>query len=187
MLHASGLSPAVITQCLHRRFLDVNRPEGHDPYQDARLAKHYRIFHDAVDDAVRTAYQRHGRALLIDLHGFATSPGPERYDLVLGSDSGATCPLASDRVLQAMLDARGWNVAFSPDPARGVSARYRGGWTVRRTARDFRLEQVEACQIEIARHLRTGEDFLTADAERLVVDLADTLMALMHRARRGVA
>lgn len=180
LLHDAGLAPSMVVQRLDRKYLDVNRPHGEDPYQDARLAKQFERFHVQVDDAVRQAYVRHGRCFVLDLHGFVEMPGPDVYDLVLGSDSGRTCPLGSDLVMRDMLEACGYHAVFSPDAQRNIGRRYRGGWTVRRVARDFAAERVEACQLEIAAHLRDRE-FLNEAGVHLVMNLAVTLTALMHR------
>lgn len=165
-----GQHPTLIAFLAHRAFVDVNRAPADEPFADVRLNPSYEHFHATVDAAVTQALRTHGRCLVIDLHGFRWSPGPETYDVVLGTDSHRTAPMGTDRALHDALAARDWRTVFSPDEARNVDRRYRGGWNVRRIPERFPEERVDAIQVEIHEDIR--HDRRPNARNRFAVDLA---------------
>jgi len=153
-LHDLGSSAHVLMTRLHRCHVDVNRSPDQEPFVDG-CGAYYLEYHEALARMVASAMQEYDRCLLIDLHGFLRPPGAGEYDIVLGTDEHATAPHGSDRIF-AKVCAEEYHTVFSPDPERGVTARYRGGWIVRSVAQRWKHRRVDAIQVELAAHLRLG-------------------------------
>lgn len=162
----------LLIETLHRAHVDVNRDPACDPYIQM-FENEYHAFHAALQMHVAQTIERYGRCLLVDLHGYEFSPGPERYDMVVGSDSHGTCPYGSDRRIVAYL--KQYRVVFSPDRARNVDSRYRGGWIVRSVAQQWSSQCVDAVQIEINAHLRRP-----TPREEVAYDLAQALLLTLQ-------
>ena len=152
-LHARGIGSVLFWCTAHRSLVDVNREPDNQPYADPRMLSVYNDFFVQLGLAVNQSLYQNHKAIVLDLHGFIRSPGPERYDVVIGSDSHRTTPRKLDLLLQKHIHKEGLMCIQSPDLAKGVSARYRGGWIVRMSAPRW-LGLVEACQIELAPHVR---------------------------------
>jgi len=159
-LEIRGLHATSVSFGLHRSHVDVNREPSDQPFAEG-FAEEYETFHRALDLAIELSLTEFGECLLIDVHGFATSPGPEKYDVVLGTDSHKTCRGGLDKRIATHLGnvqsealGRPYKVVFSPDETQNISARYRGGWDVRRVAEKYSQRKVEAIQMEFNRHIR---------------------------------
>ncbi|TAK04129.1 hypothetical protein EPO34_03205 [Patescibacteria group bacterium] len=146
-----GISASRIASALHRSHMDANRAPGQEPFVDGFEAT-YHLFHHHLHEAIRRSVAVNGRCLVVDLHSFIASPGPETYDFVLGSDGHRTCPGKSDLFVARVLKER-YRVVFSPDSRLGVTGIYRGGWIVRSIAKEWNGQRVDALQIEINRLL----------------------------------
>ena len=157
----------LLIETLHRAHVDVNRHPICDPYVQM-FGDEYRSFHATLQMHIAQTVAQHGTCLLVDLHGYEFSPGPDSYDMVFGSDSHRTCPHGSDRRIAEFL--KEYQVVFSPDRVRNVDSRYRGGWIVRSVARQWSSQRVDAVQIEINTHLRQS-----AQREEVAYDLAQAL------------
>lgn len=168
-----AVTPTVISVRLHRAYLDVNRAPGKQPAV-AGFQGVYEAFHFTLQQAIRENIARFGCCHLLDLHGYWHSPGPQRYDVVIGTDSHRTCSDGSDLHLAAHLRSRmssqhgrPYTVVFSPDPVGDISGRYRGGWIVRNAAAQFGLHGCNAIQLELNEHMR-----VRAICPSLATDLA---------------
>ncbi len=153
VLLSRGMGSLLIWCNAHRSLVDVNREPDNQPYVDPRMEPIYNDFFVQLGLAINQSLYKHHTAIVLDLHGYIRSPGPEQYDVVLGSDSHRTTRRQLDFHLQRQFHKVGLACEQSPDRARNVSARYRGGWIVRTTAARW-LGLVEACQIELAPRVR---------------------------------
>jgi N-formylglutamate amidohydrolase len=129
-----------------------------------RIREDYRPFHDAVAATLRAMRDRHGRAVLIDLHSMPAS----LPQMVVGDLFGRSAPrMLVDRVLACGRD-HGLTVARNKP--------YAGGHIVERHG-DPR-QGVAAVQVELSRRLYLQPDLSTPDEAgvaamaRLVADLA---------------
>jgi N-formylglutamate amidohydrolase len=172
-LAESGIFPTILWFAVHRSHVDVNRSPEREPYHRG-FGESYGAFHAALDGAIERALERFGSCLLVDLHGYGRPPGPETYDVVLGSDEHATSPRQCDRAIAASL-SQAYRTVFSPDPARQVSRIYRGGWIVRRTSAAYKERGLDAVQIEFNEHLRRADEIPTV-ATHLARALATALI-----------
>jgi N-formylglutamate amidohydrolase len=171
-------APSLLTFSLHRSHADVNRPPEREPFVDG-FACAYDDFHLALDGEIRRILDRHGKCVLVDVHGYSGSADWEPYDVVLGSDGHRTSPDGFDARLAARLvdDAR---VTFSPNPDAGLNGRFRGGWIVRRSSVKFRVERLEAVQIEFHARMR-ADDALDRSAKILAAGILHGLQPLSSR------
>jgi hypothetical protein len=88
------------------------------------------------------------RYLHIDLHAYVNSPGPEDYDMVIGSKQHKTCPRGSDKKIAEML-GREYRAVFSPDPLQRIDSRFSGGWISCRTGKTYGFRGLDSFQLEL--------------------------------------
>jgi N-formylglutamate amidohydrolase len=169
-----GIVPSVLYTYLHRSHADANRSLQREPYADGFMES-YEAFHALLDQEVSTIITRHKFCILLDIHGYVNSPGPEIYDIVFGSDSHRTCPLKTDRRMVDYLKQVGsfnlnrpWRIVFSPDHENRIMSKHRGGWIVRNTARIYGNCGLDSMQLEFNLHMRQ-EPIRTEIASQLAV------------------
>lgn len=154
MSRHGGMIPTILWVDLHRSHVDMNRAPSAEPFANG-FGGLYRSFHDVLDEAVIATCENFGSCVLADFHGFVHQPGSGTHDIVVGSDEHKTCPSGFDRsFVQSLRDA--YDVVFSPDEARQISSRYRGGWIVRRVATRFGKRGLESIQLEFSRRMRSA-------------------------------
>lgn len=129
---------------LHRSQVDPNETDRARACVPG-LEREFDAYHESLDYAVETALTYFGRCLLLDIHRCSLPEGP---DMILGSDQHRASPRSLDLALAQNL-RQNFSVAFSPDPARGIDRRYRGGWIVRRAAKQFGTRGLDAVQLEL--------------------------------------
>ncbi|MEM7498881.1 MAG: N-formylglutamate amidohydrolase [Pseudomonadota bacterium] len=117
---------------------------------EARIAHCHTPYHAALEDMLRAARERHGRALLYDCHSMpaeALRAAPRvrgrSPDIVLGDRFGAAAGRATVAATQAAFERAGFLV--------GRNTPFAGGYITQRYGRPAR--GVEAVQIEINRAL----------------------------------
>lgn len=167
-----GIVPSLLQFDLHRSHVDVNRSPEREPYADG-FRGDYESFHVRLNGEIGRILEQHTRCLLIDIHGYIGSPGPEEYDIVVGSDSHRTCPSGTDHTIAAQLAT--WRVVFSPDPKQRITTRYRGGWIVRKMAAEYGNHGLEAVQLEFNLHMRR-EPIRT----KIASELAEVIQGLVN-------
>ena len=70
--HKFAARPSFVISGVHRKYVDFNRPIGIAvEHPDAAVV--YDSYHSALKDACRQVKTRHGRGLLIDIHGQGSS------------------------------------------------------------------------------------------------------------------
>ncbi len=136
-----------------------------------RIAQVHQPYHAAIADALASARQRFGRAILIDLHSMPKQPGGEPQ-FVLGDRYGLTASLQLVDGLLALAEGQGLSACRN--------APYAGAHTIERHA--DRSRATEAVQIEIDRSLYLGADFgPDADAVRRMTDMVEAIAASAER------
>lgn len=121
---------------------------------EARIARYYRPYHDALRSLVLDTRQRFGFCLLVDCHSMPSAgwpsereAGPEAPDFVLGDCHATSCTgWITARVEQALRNL-GYRVSRN--------APYAGGFVTQHYGRP--AEQIHALQIEINRALYMDE------------------------------
>lgn len=134
-----------------------------------RLALAHRPYHAALDEALAATVDRHGSALLVDLHCFAADLDA---DIVIGDRRGTTATATTVERVEHALAAVGLRTA--------INLRWTGGWIVQRCAT---LPGVEAVQLELNARTYVDPDAVTelpglpdVDRERFM-DLRTKLLA----------
>ena len=158
----------------HRRYVDFNRPpEIGVEHQAARLV--HDSYHEALRSAVARVRSRHGRGLLVDIHG----QGSSAPTVFRGTTNGLTVKALRERFgeaahtgpdsLMGLLQQRGWKV--HPDPfTEKEQSGFTGGHIVR-TYGGHQAEGIDAIQLEM------GIDYRRPEArEKIANQLADALI-----------
>lgn len=143
-LQRVGLDTSVIWSDLHRSQVDPN-DEKRDRACVRGLESEFDAYHDLLDRTIEGVLERHGHCFLIDIHRCDFSEGT---DLILGADEHRTSLRSLDETFFTHLRTT-YSVVFSPDPTLGIDRRYRGGWIVRRTAKQFGIQGLDAVQLEL--------------------------------------
>ncbi|MFM7057091.1 MAG: N-formylglutamate amidohydrolase [Planctomycetota bacterium] len=169
----AGRVSCVISR-VHRRYVDFNRPlEIGVEHQAARVV--HDSYHESLRSAVRRVRRRHGRGLLIDIHG----QGSSAITAFRGTSNGLTVKALRERFqdtahtgpqsLTGLLQKRGWMV--HPDPFTGKEqSGYTGGYIVR-TYGSHQPDGIDAIQLEL------GADYRREDVrERRATELADAVV-----------
>lgn len=153
---ATGLEPALILCHWQRRKVDMNREVKEAAQGDPHAQAAWQRYHQSVHNALQEAIQRHGRALLIDLHGQSHPQqrvelgylhDASEYAAVPAIAAGSAALLTAlhpnldyDAFLHgplsfgASLEARGFPATPSPREPRPSLPYFRGGYTLRRHA-----------------------------------------------------
>ena len=152
----------------------------------ARIARCWQPYQDAVDAAVQAALAQHGFVWHLNLHsmpqkaherlgGDASAP---LADFVLGDRDGSSCEPAMVDVVEASLQSHGYSVARNKP--------YKGAALVARIGDPARHRH--SLQVEIRRPLYMDEATRAPNAgfERLQRCLDDTLAALAVHIRRSI-
>lgn len=159
---------------VHRRYVDFNRPpEIGVEHQAARIV--HDSYHEGLRTAVRRVRTRHGRGLLVDIHG----QGSSAVTAFRGTSNGLTVKALREQFsetahtgplsLTGLLQKRGWTV--HPDPFTGrEQSGFTGGYIVR-TYGSHQPEGIDAIQLEL------GAEYRREDVrDRRAAELADALV-----------
>ncbi len=143
---------------------------------EARLARVWRPYHEALARLLSTTRARFGRVILIDVHSMPSEAlqglGPMRPDVVLGDRFGGSASAGVVAGITGVLEAEGLKVARN--------APFAGAYITERYGRP--LQNCHVVQLEIDRALyldearvRPSADFadFCARMERVVAGLAD--------------
>jgi N-formylglutamate amidohydrolase len=169
----NGRVSCVISR-VHRRYVDFNRPpEIGVEHEAARIV--HDSYHEGLRTAVRRVRTRHGRGLLVDIHG----QGSSAVTAFRGTNNGLTVKALREQFsetahtgplsLTGLLQKRGWTV--HPDPFTGQEqSGFTGGYIVR-TYGSHQPEGIDAIQLEL------GADYRRDDVrEKRAAELADALV-----------
>jgi len=158
-LTTGGEGPHLVVNHLHRRKLDPNRPFEAGTAGDPRAEAAWAAYHGFVERAQQEVLARHGRGLLLDIHGHAhVRPWVQLGYLIdsseLALDDETLDGLAAQSSIRSLaergpssfaelvrgptslgarLAASGFDAVPSPDnPSPGDEPYFKGGYTVRR-------------------------------------------------------
>jgi len=196
---ATGKQTTLIISHLHRSKLDPNREIKESAQGDKTAEKVWGEYHAFIEEALRDAVKRHGRAFFIDLHGQShadvrvelgylhyppdfAKPAAEQNTpafiqagslaLIMKLNPGLDYPalLSGPESLGALLEARKFRATPSPRMPVPSEPYYRGGYTVIRHIPDN--PKVAGLQIEANRvRLRDTPEGRQRFAEALVSSL----------------
>jgi N-formylglutamate deformylase len=143
----------------------------------ARIARYWRPYHRALEDALAAMRARHGVALLWDAHSIK-SVVPRFFegrltDLNLGTAGGASC---DPRIERALADAAVETSAYT----HVINGRFRGGYITRRYGRP--ADGVHAVQLELSEATYMDEDPPFAFREDLAARVRPVLRRLVAAA-----
>lgn len=120
-----------------------------------RIARYWRPYHAALEQAIRWSVDRFGGVWHLNLHSMPSDVyqrlgTPEKHlaDFVLGDRDGTTCDPAFIRLIGDMLQSQGYSVAYN-EPYKGVALIGRIGQPAYRR---------HSLQIEINRRIYLDED-----------------------------
>jgi N-formylglutamate amidohydrolase len=174
----AGSVSCVISR-VHRRYADFNRPpEIGVEHQAARVV--HDSYHEALRSAVKRVRERHGRGLLIDIHG----QGSSASTVFRGTSNGLTVKSLRDRhgesahtgpaSLMGLLQNRGWTV--HPDPFTGKEQSGFTGGHIVRSYGSHQPEGIDAVQLEM------GIDYRRVEVrEKVAAELAETLIEFSQK------
>lgn len=82
----------LVVAAFDRKYVDVNRPPS-GAYESDLAKPYYDAYHQAIVTACQAVKAKHGRGLLLDIHGQATYPGA----ICRGTKNGKTVQLLKER------------------------------------------------------------------------------------------
>lgn len=110
---------------------------------DARIAGDHRPYHAALSTALRSAQNRFGRVVLLDIHSMPPIDGPDPERIVIGDRFGRSASTATVALVESVVRSHG--VRF------GLNSPYAGGHILDTHGRPD--GRIDAIQIEIDRAL----------------------------------
>lgn len=132
-------------------------PPGRDEIT-RRIEAFHRPYHATLGAMLRTARDRHGAALLIDIHSMPPLPGLRPAQIVIGSRHGASADAPLLAAAANWWRRRGYRIA--------IDVPYAGAYVLERHAK--RTEGIQALQLEVDRRL-----YLDTALERPGLGLAE--------------
>jgi N-formylglutamate amidohydrolase len=170
--------PWVVIARFERKYLDVNRkPE--EGYESDKAKPYYDAYHDVLAAACKAVREKHGRGILLDIHGNAVHPNA----ICRGTQNLKTVTLLKDRDGMAAIRGKnsvlgrmerlGYKVIPSgeDDDKTKEEPKFTGGHIVQ-TYGSHTAFAIDAIQLELGSNLR-AKDKLDATAK----DLADSVRA----------
>jgi N-formylglutamate amidohydrolase len=173
-----GGKPWVVIARFDRRFIDANRPPDQS-YESDTAKPFYAAYHDPLAAACKAVKAKHGRGLLLDLHGQGQYPNA----VCRGTRNGKTVTLLVDRYgwpavtgknsVLGRLERDGYSVLPKCDapPETKEEPKFNGGYTVG-TYGSHTGYGIDAIQLEFGIHFRTREA-----APKTAKDLAGAVAA----------
>ncbi len=119
-----------------------------------RIAAAHAPWHDRITAELQAARQRHGAALLIDVHSMPPPTGPRPPQIVLGDCHGRSANPAIVAAMEDHFRRAGWRVARNHP--------YAGGYTTHHHGQP--ASGIHAVQIELCRSLYLDANRLTLTA-----------------------
>lgn len=173
-----GGKPWVVVARFDRKFLDANRPPDQS-YESPAAKPFYAAYHGPLVAACKAVKAKHGRGLLLDLHG----QGQEQDVIFRGTRNGKTVTLLADRFgwpavtgknsVMGRLERAGFRVVPGCDAPRETKEepKFAGGHTVG-TYGSHTGYGIDAIQLEFGLNFRTRDT--TAKTAK---ELADAVAA----------
>lgn len=165
----TGKKPHLVVALFQRKGVDVNRP-ANDAFESEKAKPYYEAYHAALAKARQAVIARHGRGLLIDIHGQGADPDA----IFRGTNGLKTASHLIDRSgkgallgkggLFGELEIRKHTIIPANDSDALEDPRYNGGYIVR-TYGSREGGTVDAVQLELGSRLRRapGRDAFADD------------------------
>ncbi|MCL6610832.1 MAG: N-formylglutamate amidohydrolase [Peptococcaceae bacterium] len=153
--------PYLVAGLIRRSIIDYNRPPE-EAYEDPEAARHYLIFHRALEESVGECLEKHGACLLLDIHG-CRGAGPGAPHVFLGTGKCAAMSPSAVRLLTDLIAGEGWRVSHD------TGGPYRGGFIIRHYASG---DGVMGVQLEVSREVRLEPVLRTRFSSSLARSLA---------------
>ncbi len=173
-----GGKPWVVIARFDRSFIDANRPPERS-YENAAAKPVYDAYHDPLIAACKAVKTKHGRGLLLDVHGQGVHPN----SICRGTRNGKTVSLLVDRFgwpalvgknsVMGRLEKSGYRVLPKCDspPETKEEPKFAGGHMVG-TYGSHTGYGIDAIQLEFGVNFRTREAY-----PKMAKDLADAVYA----------
>jgi len=171
---------------IHRSKVDLNRPSQSESSFNPASAEANTVFHsfqEILNDYAQECVLNHGRALIIDFHGY-TKPYREYPDVIFGHIFGKTLDLLEDSNKQGCKKYWGCSQLqteiskyFKMDDGLDLTEHnlsYSGGYI---TQQFFKKSQINALQIEVAKSIRLDVQL----TETLVKAITDAVVNLISK------
>lgn len=172
----TGKQPHLVVALFQRKCVDVNRPAG-DAFESDKAKPYYEAYHAALAKARETVIARHGRGLLIDIHG----QGADKEAVFRGTNGFKTVTHLFERSGKGALLGKGGllgelairkhKIIPANDSDDKEDPRYNGGYIVQ-TYGSKSGGTMDAVQLELGAKLRR-----TPGREAFADDLADSIAA----------
>jgi N-formylglutamate amidohydrolase len=155
-----GGKPWVVVARFERKYIDANRPRE-SAYESDTAKPYYDAYHVPLEAACKAVKEKHGRGLLLDIHGQAPFPDT----ICRGTQNGKSVTLLKDRFgwaavtgknsVLGKLEASGYKILPKGDapPDAKEDARFNGGYTVG-TYGSHAGYGIDAIQLELGGDLR---------------------------------
>ncbi|MFM7109541.1 MAG: hypothetical protein ACKO26_00235 [Planctomycetota bacterium] len=170
----TGKKPHLVVALFQRKCVDVNRPAG-DAFESDKAKPYYEAYHAALAKARETVTARHGRGLLIDIHG----QGADKDAIFRGTNGFKTVTHLFERSGKGALLGKGGLLGELAKRERKIipandsddkeDPRYGGGFIVQ-TYGSKSGGTVDAVQLELGSKLRRNPG-----REQFTTDLAESL------------
>ncbi len=176
-----GAKPWVVIARFERKYLDVNRSREQG-YESDKAKPYYDAYHDPLAVACKAVKEKHGRGILLDIHGQAAFTGA----ICRGTQNLKTVKLLKDR--DGMAAIRGKNSVLGrleklgykvlpPGDAEETAkeeSKFTGGYIVTNYGSHTAFA-IDAIQLELGTDLRAKDKYATtakdlADAVRVFHD-----------------
>jgi N-formylglutamate amidohydrolase len=173
-----GGKPWVVVARFDRKFIDANRPPD-QAYETDDAKPFYDAYHRPLAAACKAVKEKHGRGLLLDVHG----QGEFQNAICRGTRNGKTVSLLVERYgwaavvgknsVMGRLERAGYKVIPAGDapPDTKEELRFNGGYTVG-TYGSHTGYGIDAIQLEIGSNFRSRETYA-----KTAKDLADAVAA----------
>ncbi|AWM41004.1 N-formylglutamate amidohydrolase [Gemmata obscuriglobus] len=168
--------PWVVIARFERKYLDANR-SSEQGYESDKAKPYYDAYHAPLEAACKAVREKHGRGLLLDIHGQALHPGA----ICRGTQNLKTVKLLRDRDGMAALrgkysvlgrmEKHGYKVLPAADAEEGTKEepQFNGGYIINHYGSHTAFA-IDAIQLELGSHLRAKDK--SADTAK---DLADAV------------
>ncbi len=171
-----GAKPWVVIARFERKYLDVNRSREQG-YESDKAKPYYDAYHDPLAAACKAVKEKHGRGILLDIHGQAAFTGA----ICRGTQNLKTVKLLKDRngmpairgqnSILGRMEKLGYKIMPPTDAAETAKeeAQFTGGYIVA-TYGSHTAFAIDTIQVELGSNLRAKDKYTTT-----ATDLADAI------------
>jgi N-formylglutamate amidohydrolase len=179
-----GQKPYYVVAKFHRKYIDANRP-AEPSYEGPKAKPVYDLYHDSLAKFCKDVQKKHGRGLLLDLHGQGTS----KETIYRGTQNGKTVKLLKERFGEkavsgpesffGLLAKQGWKAV--PTDSSKETAGFTGGHIVQ-TYGSHTGYGIDAIQMEFGADYRNAAN--RAEIAKKLADVIDEFAKLYLKNER---